>query len=300
MKQYHDVVRNICVNGQKKSNRTGIDTLCLPFQTIRHNMRDGFPLLTTKEMAHKSIRVELEGFIKGITSKKWYQDRGCHIWDDWANGLSVAHYIKTRVDNEELPITNLQETQKQMDDVGPIYGYQWRHFGLCYDADDGGPIDDCCDQLKRIVRLLKNDPNNRTMVCSAWNPNQINRMALPPCHYAWNLVHIDGVLHLGWSQRSCDFGLGVPFNIASYALLLLLLCKESGLIPGSIHGTFADAHVYVNHLDQLKVQLKRQPKPLPHVYIPNDDWTNILEWNHKNFIILDYNPYPKINMPIAV
>ena len=299
MKQYLEVVQNILEYGQMKSNRTGVDTLCLPFQTIRHNMSDGFPLLTTRKMAHKSIRVELEGFIKGITSKKWYQDRGCHIWDQWCNPKATQGYIDYCTETDRFPLPDKATIQQKQDDLGPIYGYQWRHFGAGYDEDDDAPVDGC-DQLKRIIRLLKTNPNDRTMVCSVWNPNQIKYMALPPCHYAWNLVHINGVLHLGWSQRSCDFGLGVPFNIASYALLLILLCKETGLIPGSIHGTFADAHVYVNHLDQLKEQLKRAPRILPHVYIPNDNWTNIVDWDHKNFEILDYHPHPKINMPIAV
>ena len=299
MKQYLDIVERILDIGHLKSNRTGVDTLVVPFQTITHDMREGFPLISTKKMAYKSMLVELEGFIKGITSKGWFQKRGCQIWTAWANPKAVQKYIDYCVENNLLVPTRKQ-IQKQQDDLGPLgYSHGWRNFGAAWDEDDDGPVDGY-DQLKYIVDTLKANPDCRRLVCSAWNPNQLDKMALPPCHVSWNVVHVNGVLNLGWYQRSCDFGLGVPFNIASYATLLLLLCKESGLKPGILHGTFADAHIYINHIDQLTEQCKRIPKKLPTATIPSDNWTNIFEWKYTDFVLKDYFYYPKLTMPVAI
>lgn len=608
MKAYLDIVKKVLDSGIYKANRTDIPTIMLPFQHFQHNMQDGFPLLTTKRMPLKVIAVELEGFLKGITSKKWYQDNGCHIWDEWANPLAVQNYIT------QYPLlkTPIKEIQKEYDDLGPIYPHQFRHFGACYDEDDDGPINGT-DQITNIINILKTDPDSRRMVCSAWNPNQMSRMALPPCfvkgsvytsngykeiqnivegdlvyshddsfnvvnkvwkteydgeiihitpyytseaiectpnhqfltrdrgwqqakdlvvqdyvaapqnkksiiisvseknvpltqqnmytlgylaavgyikkntdtvcftlrknykivikkafqgielrrkivsnrkvyyftynkkwtpivqqfgnnstdkcipqwvfdspkeyirsfldgfldaktvvtkygvtcsitspqlalglqklcykagykvtinkfsrtagkdtfnirfvkkiirpndgqftdqnfiwtaikhitqshqrcnvynievnntntyiidnvvthncHVLWNLVHVNGVLNLHWHSRSADLLLGVPFNIASYALLLLLLCKEANLQPGILSATFADCHIYKNHIDGAKMQILRDPYPLPQVEIPNENWINILNWSHHYLTLKNYKHHSHIPFEVAI
>ena len=277
MKQYLDIVDNVLHNGVKKDNRTGISTISTFAETFRHDMSEGFPLLTTKKMAINAILVELEGFIKGITSKKWYQDRGCNIWNEWSNPLAGPG-----------------------DDLGPIYGYQWRRFGQVYDEDDDGCLFKH-DQFNNIINTLKNNPHDRRMVCSAWNPIHASRMALPPCHVLWNVVILGDKLNLAWYQRSCDLMLGVPYNIASYATLLLLLCKESGFKPGILHGTLSDCHIYENQIDQAKHQINRIAKQLPTMDIVGTGDFNIYNWRHDLIELKNYNPHPKIDFgPVAV
>ena len=277
MKQYLDIVDNVLHNGVKKDNRTGISTISTFAETFRHDMSDGFPLLTTKKMAINSILVELEGFIKGITSKKWYQEKGCKIWDEWSNPIAGND-----------------------DDLGPIYGYQWRRFNQVYDEHDDGCLTKY-DQFNTIIQALKNNPHDRRMVCCAWNPVQINRMALPPCHILWNVVILGDKLNLAWYQRSCDLMLGVPFNIASYATLLLLLCQESGFKPGILHGTLSDCHIYENQIDQAKLQMNRIARALPTMHIGGTGDFNIYNWRHDLIKLENYNPYSKIDFgPAAV
>ena len=277
MKQYLDIVDNVLHNGVKKDNRTGISTIATFAETFKHDMSEGFPLLTTKKMAINAILVELEGFINGITSKKWYQDQGCNIWNEWSNPLAGPG-----------------------DDLGPIYGYQWRRFGQVYDEDDDGCLFKH-DQFNNIINTLKNNPHDRRMVCSAWNPIHATRMALPPCHVLWNVVILGDKLNLAWYQRSCDLMLGVPFNIASYATLLLLLCKESGFKPGILHGTLSDCHIYENQLDQAKLQMNRIARELPTMHIGGTGDFNIYNWRHDLIKLENYNPYPKIDFgPAAV
>lgn len=328
MKQYLDITKNILYYGQPKPNRTGTDTILLPFQHFQHDMNDGFPLLTTKKMAFKSICVELEGFIKGITSKKWYQERDCHVWDEWANPMTpICNNVPLRswpssmwtnmcgpqCEEDILQYPNCKtiqdvnkyvhdQEQRECDDLGPIYGYQWRHFGACYDENDNGPVDGY-DQLKNIIKTLKTNPNNRRMVCSAWNPNQLNRMALPPCIFTWGLVYnfdekLNEILNLWFISRSCDWGIGGPWNIASYALLLLLICHEVNMNPGLLSGFFADCHIYENHIEQLKLQLKREPFTLPSVKIINNK--SIFNWTHKDVELINYQHHSMIKLPIAV
>ena len=219
------VMLDECVrNGDRKENLTGIDTFVLPPQFFVHDMRKGFPLLTTKKMAKRTCMVELEGFIGGITDKRWYQERKCKVWDEWSNKTTRPEGV----------------SQEEWHDLGPVYGYQWRRFGNKYHTDTViGPSDKKVplpnrptDQMADIVRKLHENPNDRRMVCSAWNPPQHDEMALPPCHLAWNLTHINGTLNLHWHQRSCDMLIGVPFNIASYAMLLHLLAEEADMVAG--------------------------------------------------------------------
>lgn len=279
MKQYHDIVKHVLDNGIYKGNRTGIGTIASPNIHFSHNMSKGFPLLTTKKIAWKTMAVELEGFIHGITDKRWYQDRGCRIWDEW-------HNPKSNNDN----------------DLGPIYGHNWRSFDKKY--GDSWLIKilrlflNSFDQFDYIVQTLKTNPNDRRMVCSAWNPNQLHLMALPPCHFAWVVTHIDGVLNLHWTQRSCDLFLGVPFNIASYALLLELLCKESNMKPGNLSGMLCDCHIYENHIEQCKEQISRESRELPTLEFIQ--WNGIYNWTHKDIKFHNYNPHPPIKAPVAI
>jgi len=275
MRAYLDLVQNTLIQGYWKETRTGLRALTTFGQIFKHNMCGSFPLLTTKTMVYKSMWVELEGFIKGVTSKRWYQERNCNIWNEWSN-----------------------PTNDDDNDLGPIYGYQWRRFNEVYDENDNGSFNGY-DQLKNIVETLKNDPENRRMVCSAWNPIQIDSMALPPCHVLWNVVVIGNRIHLLWHQRSADLMLGVPFNIASYATLLLLLAQEADLSPGVLQGTFADCHIYENQIDGAREQLKRQPTSLPTVDL--GDYNSIYTWSSENAILKNYNPHSKIDFgPIAV
>jgi len=276
MKAYLDILKHVLQNGERKENRTGIDTLVVPPQMLTCDLRDGFPLLTTKKMAKKSMLVELEGFIGGITDKRWYQERGCNIWNEWSN-----------------PTNNLDN------DLGPIYGHQWRRFGhtlpsMCKQ----NPLLRPEDQLATIINSLKTNPNDRRMVCMAWNPTQNAEMALPPCHLGFVLQHINGVLHLAQIQRSCDMFLGVPFNLASYAMLLTLLAKEAGMAAGTLNIQLVDCHVYVNHLDQCHEQLSRTERPLPEALI--GDWSSIWDWTHKDVIFSGYDPHPPIKGKVAV
>jgi thymidylate synthase len=300
MKTYLNIVKNVLKDGVAKTNRTGIKALTLPNQHFSHSMIKGFPLLTTKKMSLKTIATELEGFIKGITSKQWYKDRGCNIWNEWCNPVKILdkivdHYPPLRPTNEEK-----KRWQSEEDDLGPIYGYQWRNFARCYDVDDGGPLEGY-DQLKELITKLKENPNDRRLIVSAWNPHQLNRMALPPCHYTFCCTHIEGTLSLHWTQRSCDLMLGVPFNIASYGLLLLLLCKETNMIPYNLSGMLCDCHIYENQIDVAKEQLKRTPKNLPNVDIILSE-NSILNWNaNGGFLLTNYNAYPKLDFgPVAV
>ena len=274
MKQYLDIINNVLEYGQWKETRTQFRALTTFGEVFRHNMNDGFPLLTTKTMAVKTMWTELEGFIKGIVSKKWYQDRGCNIWNEWSNPLGNSD-----------------------DDLGPIYGYQWRRFNHVYDENDEGCLTRY-DQLEQIVNILKTNADSRRMVCSAWNPIQTSRMALPPCHVLWNVVVIQDKINLVWHQRSCDLMLGIPFNIASYATLLLLLAKEANLTPGILQGTFADCHIYENHMEGAEEQILRNPNPLPMVNVGK--FNCIYNWNSSDTILNNYNPHSKINFPIAV
>lgn len=291
---YLEALQNIRNNGKIKENRTGTDTQFLPNIIIEHDMELGFPILTTKKVAWKTLKVELEGFIGGITDKNWFEDRQCKIWSDWCNPQVV-------------PYGHDEETQRRMkieSDLGPIYGYQWRRFGRTYTdtysiTEKLSPLyDDLSDQLATIVRTLRTNPDDRRMVCSAWNPNQLNQMSLPPCHFSWNLTHCDGILNLCWTQRSCDMFLGVPFNLASYGLLLHLLCSIYGFTPGRLTGVLMDAHIYQNHFEKINEQIDRTPTELPTIQTVDVD--TIFDWDHTKTSLINYNPQSSIKADIAV
>jgi thymidylate synthase len=288
MEAYLKIVRDILEKGELKRNRTGTDTLAIAGTIFEHDMIEGFPLLTTKAVPFRLIASELEFFIKGLTDKNWLKEKDNHIWDEWCTPLKVKY-------------AHDPETKKKMveeRDLGPIYGWQWRRFNAGYDAYDKAPKSEGVDQLKRIVAKLKEDPSDRRMICMAWNPIQQGEMALPPCHYGFQIVVIGDKLSLLWNQRSVDVALGLPFNIASYALLLHLLAKESGLKEGKLVGFLADTHIYVNHVDGMKEQLTRKPFKLPT--IKTENFISIFNWKYTDTVVENYEKHPRIKFEVAV
>jgi thymidylate synthase len=325
---YLEIIQNVLSNGvQKTATRYDSNGDVIPVENgtigtfceiFRHDMSKGFPLTTLRRMPWKSIRVELEGFIKGITDKKWYQDRGCKFWNEWCNPKQLSLHMPIGGPLEEQSQIR-KAAQATISDLGPIYGYQWRTFAQHYgewefedyleggccpatgqyqQTDNRNGVDVGFDQLKSIVEKLKSSPYDRRMVCSSWNPNQVGMMALPPCHWAFNVVVYGDKLNLIWHQRSCDLLLGVGSNIASYALLLLLLCEESGLKPGELVGTLADCHIYENHLPAAKELVGRVEGVLPEVKIDRkpDGSFSIFDWTYDQVDLLGYNPQDKLDI----
>ena len=264
MKQYLDLLNRIMTEGTKKGDRTGTGTISIFGNQMRFNLEDGFPLLTTKKLHLKSIIHELLWFLNGDTNVKYLQDNGVRIWNEWAD------------ENGEL---------------GPVYGHQWRSWP----DYNGGTI----DQIQGIVDQLKNNPDSRRMIVSAWNVAEVDRMALPPCHTMFHFYVADGRLSLQLYQRSADTFLGVPFNIASYALLLQMMAQVSGLKAGDFIHTTGDTHLYLNHLEQAKLQLTRDPRPLPKMII-NPDVKNIFDFKYEDFQLTDYDPWPHIKADVSV
>ena len=264
MKQYLDLLNRIMTEGTQKGDRTGTGTISIFGNQMRFNLEDGFPLLTTKKLHLKSIIHELLWFLNGDTNVKYLQDNGVRIWNEWAD------------ENGEL---------------GPVYGHQWRSWP----DYNGGTI----DQIQGIVDQLKNNPDSRRMIVSAWNVAEVDRMALPPCHTMVQFYVADGRLSLQLYQRSADTFLGVPFNIASYALLLQMMAQVSGLKAGDFIHTTGDTHLYLNHLEQAKLQLTREPRPLPKMLI-NPDVKNIFDFKYEDFQLTDYDPWPHIKAVVSV
>ena len=316
MKAYLNILDNCLKNGTLSDNRTGIKTIRIPWgATFEHNMEEGFPLVTTKKMGLKNISTELEFFINGYTDKKWLQDRNCHIWDEWANIDSwkpLYEYRKKELKYEGEEITPEKDKQLRDDaametrDLGPIYGWQWRHFGGTYVWNPYVPELNCniwnkgVDQLANVIETAKKDPNNRRLIVSAWNPVDQDKMALPPCHIMHQILIHNGKLNLIWTQRSCDMFLGIPYNIASYAMLLLLYAKELGYKPGVLRGELHDVHIYENHINQVKEQLSRTPYKLPTVEIPDENWHGMLKWSAKDgFVLKNYICHEAIKGQVA-
>lgn len=264
MKQYLDILDRILREGTQKGDRTGTGTISIFGTQSRYNLEDGFPLLTTKKLHLKSIIYELLWFLKGDTNVKYLQDNGVRIWNEWAD------------ENGEL---------------GPVYGHQWRSWP----DYNGGVI----DQISQLVDQLKHNPDSRRMIVSAWNVAEVNEMALPPCHTIFQFYVADGRLSLQLYQRSADTFLGVPFNIASYALLLQMMAQVTGLKPGDFIHTTGDTHLYLNHLDQARLQLTRTPRPLPVMKI-NPDVKSIFDFQYEDFQLEGYDPYPHIKAEVSV
>ncbi len=290
MQAYLDIVKKILDKGELKANRTGVDSIAIAGAMFEHDMVNGFPLLTTKKVPMRLVASELEFFIKGITDKQWMIDNNNHIWDEWANPKKV-------------PYGHDEATKKKMleeRDLGAIYGYQWRHFNALYDNYDSDYTGKGVDQLKKVIETLKTNPNDRRMIVMAWNPTMLDEMALPPCHYGFQVTVIDGGLNLLWNQRSVDTMLGLPFNIASYALLLHLLAKETGLKEGKLVGFLADVHIYVNHVDGAKEQLVRDVNQYKLPTIQTNDFKSIFDWEYADTEVLNYESHPRIKFDIAV
>lgn len=264
MKQYLDLLDRILTEGHKKTDRTGTGTLSVFGNQMRFNLEDGFPLLTTKKLHLKSIIYELLWFLRGDTNVRWLQEHGVRIWNEWAD------------ENGEL---------------GPVYGHQWRSWP----DYNGGTI----DQIQNVIDLIKNHPDSRRMMVSAWNPAEVEQMALPPCHCLFQFYVADDRLSLQLYQRSADTFLGVPFNIASYALLLKMMAQVTGLKPGEFVHTTGDTHLYLNHLEQARLQLTRTPRPLPTMKI-NPDVKNLFDFKYEDFELEGYNPYDHIKAEVSV
>jgi thymidylate synthase len=288
MKSYLDIVRTILDTGWTKRNRTGVDAVTVPGMMFEHDMAQGFPLLTTKSVPLRLVASELEFFIRGITDKEWLRSRNNHIWDEWCSPEKV------RYGHDE-------ETRARMAaerELGPIYGFQWRHFGARYRSWDRAPEGEGVDQLRGLVEMLKENPDDRRMIVSAWNPVDFGSMALPPCHYSFQVTVTEEKVNLLWNQRSVDVALGLPFNIASYALLLHLLAKETGLGEGRLVGFLADTHIYVNHLGGLREQLSREPYDLPTIH--TEPFTSLFDWEHQHSRAEGYRHHPRIPFEVAV
>jgi thymidylate synthase len=288
MNAYLDIVRKILDTGFRKENRTGVDALTIAGVMFEHDMAAGFPLLTTKKVPFRLVASELEFFIKGITDKEWLRGKNNHIWDEWCSPEKVPY------GNDDASLRAMEAER----DLGPVYGWQWRRFGAGYTGWDRTPEGRGRDQLKEAVETLKKDPHSRRMLVSAWNPLDLDRMALPPCHYAFQLTVTDRRLNLMWNQRSVDVALGLPFNIASYGCLLHLLAKEAGMGEGKLTGFLGDTHIYVNHVEALREQLGREPRKLP--LIKTEKFSSVFDWNYGDSVIEGYDPHPAIKFDIAV
>ena len=264
MKQYLDLCRHVMTNGTLKTDRTGTGTKSVFGYQMRFDLKDGFPLLTTKKLHLKSIIYELLWFLRGDTNVHYLQEHGVRIWNEWAD------------ENGEL---------------GPVYGHQWRSWP----DYQGGTI----DQIANVVQLIKDHPDSRRMIVSAWNVAEVDSMALPPCHSLFQFYVADDTLSLQLYQRSADIFLGVPFNIASYALLLQMMAQVTGLKAGTFVHTLGDAHIYTNHFDQVNLQLTRTPRPLPTMHI-NPDVHSIFDFQYEDFTLEGYDPHPHIAGIVAV
>ncbi len=264
MRQYHDLMQRVLDTGTPKDDRTGTGTLSVFGHQMRFDLSEGFPMVTTKKLHLKSIVHELLWFLKGDTNIAYLKANGVSIWDDWADANG---------------------------DLGPVYGKQWRSWAA--------PDDRTIDQMANVLAMLKRNPDSRRLIVSAWNPADVDQMALPPCHCLFQFYVADGRLSCQLYQRSADIFLGVPFNIASYALLTLMIAQVAGLKPGDFVHTLGDAHLYRNHIEQTKLQLARAPKPLPTMIL-NPDVTDLFGFRFEDFTLSGYEPDAHIKAPVAV
>ena len=292
MRQYLDLMQHVLDNGAKKEDRTGTGTLSVFGHQMRFDLSEGFPLLTTKKVFLKGIIHELLWFLAGDTNIKYLVDNGVGIWNEWPH----ANYIKAT--GEDIALADFVERIREdaafaekWGGIGPGYGYQWRSWPM----PDGGHV----DQIKQVVEQIKHSPDSRRMIVSAWNVAEVDNMALPPCHTLFQFYVADGKLSCQLYQRSADIFLGVPFNIASYALLTMMMAQVCGLQPGDFVHTLGDAHLYSNHLEQTRLQLSRETYPLPTMRI-NPEVNDIFGFTFEDFELVGYEHHPPIKAPVAV
>jgi thymidylate synthase len=264
MRQYHELMEHVLADGVEKHDRTGTGTLSVFGHQMRFDLREGFPLVTTKKLHVKSIIHELLWFLRGDTNVRYLNEHGVTIWDDWADAQG---------------------------ELGPVYGKQWRSWP----TPDGGSI----DQIADVIEAIRRNPDSRRLIVTAWNPAEVDEMALPPCHCLFQFYVAKGRVSCQLYQRSADVFLGVPFNIASYALLTLMVAQVAGLAPGHFVHTFGDAHLYLNHIEQARLQLSRAPRPLPTMQM-NPAVTDLFAFRYDDFALLGYDPHPHIKAAVAV
>jgi thymidylate synthase len=264
MRQYLDLMKYVLDHGTRKDDRTGTGTLSVFGHQMRFDLSAGFPLLTTKKLHLKSIIYELLWFLKGDSNVKYLRDHGVNIWNEWADAEG---------------------------ELGPVYGAQWRSWRT--------PDSSSIDQIAQVVKQIRTTPDSRRLIVSAWNVGEIDKMALPPCHVLFQFYVADGRLSCQLYQRSADVFLGVPFNIASYSLLTLMMAQACDLAPGEFIHTFGDTHLYLNHLEQARIQLEREPLPLPRMRL-NPSVRSVFEFDYADFELMDYNPHPHIKAEVAV
>lgn len=264
MQQYLDLLQDVLTHGVGKTDRTGTGTISVFGRQMRFDLASGFPIVTTKRMFLKGVIYELLWFLQGSTNIRYLKDHGVHIWDEWAD---------------------------ENGDLGPVYGAQWRHWN----AAGGRSV----DQIARLIEMIRSSPDSRRLLVSAWNVGELDAMRLPPCHCLFQFYVANGKLSCQLYQRSADLFLGVPFNIASYALLTLMIAQVTGFAAGEFVHTFGDAHIYQNHIEQVRTQLSRRPKPLPKMIL-NEKVSSIFDFKYEDFTLAGYDPYPAISAPIAV
>jgi len=268
MHQYHDLMEQILADGAEKRDRTGTGTLSVFGRQMRFDLAEGFPLVTTKKLHLKSIIYELLWFLAGDTNVKYLNEHGVTIWDEWAD---------------------------ERGDLGPVYGHQWRSWPKSEPKPDGGTI----DQIANVIEMIRRNPDSRRLIVTAWNPADVDKMALPPCHCLFQFYVANGRLSCQLYQRSADVFLGVPFNIASYALLTMMVAQVTGYKPGEFVHTLGDAHLYFNHLEQARLQLSRTPRALPRMAL-NPAVTDIFAFRYEDFALTGYDPHPHIKAQVAV
>lgn len=308
MKQYLDLLKQVRDTGIIKQNRTGIDRITIFGPQIEFDIEQGFPLMTTKKMFLRGITHELLWFLTGDTNIRYLVENDVHIWDEWA----YKNYVTTRLNAPKLPELNQaqfidliktnEEFAKSWGDLGPVYGAQWRHWEIPSAPRNrhwDSPRAETIDQISRVVERLVTKPNNTDHIVCAWNVGDLNDMALKPCHCLFQFFVRGNRLDCKLYQRSADMFLGVPFNIASYSLLTMMVAQVTGLTAGRLIHTFGDTHIYVNHLEQVELQLSREPRSLPKMSL-NQNIKSIFNFKFEDFKLTDYDPHPVIKAPIAV
>ena len=280
MEPYLNLLNQVLTHGKVRSDRTGTGTVGIFGHQMRFDLDDGFPLLTTKKLHLRSIIHELLWFISGETHVKTLQDAGVRIWNDWATEEQTARF------------------GRKAGDLGPVYGHQWRNFGATV-LEDGSYANDGVDQIQRVLDTIRDNPNSRRILITGWNPKESDQVALPPCHTLFQFYVQDGRLSCQLYQRSADIFLGVPFNIASYSLLMMMIAQVTGLKPGEFVHTMGDAHLYSDHLEQARLQLTREPRPRP-VMTLNPEVTDLFKFKFEDFRLSEYDPHPHIKARVSV